>query len=795
MRNPVELKENEYLKDTTPFSLKMARFLQGPQSYVLFFVFSFCALILPGLGLLFLVLSLFSFLVFISRTFTLPMHIPFYSKLKRDSHDIDAETGKPNKPAGALFLGNTEKGNQEIWQNKTSQTEHAAHLATTGGGKTVSQTSQLLSSFIEGSGALYTDGKAQLDVPMRIIALAHRVGRGHDCLITNFLTGDESPWEKNKIKNSHSFSFLYSGSASMVSETLMGLLKVDDDMWGQRARMFLRAVGFMVVYLRDIGQINPTFKVLLDFMDLQYAMKWASDKRIPETAKGLLNAYIDNLPQLNEQDKQTAIATGQINAKVAEQHGYISMQLVPLLGTMQYEYEDIMSPATPEIDLFDVVVHNRILVNLLPALEKSSESVLSLGRILVSAVKSMMAGAMFTTLDGKIEEKLSRLPTNTDVAFPVKWDEIGYYFSEMQSVVAAQARSLNFSLLYGAQDVAAMKKEGEKVAKATEAVLANTNTWLIGKTVDANETLEIVKKRAAEGTYAEKSNADKNEGVMGGYTSKSVSYTRRDRLNIKKLSELRAGQAYIIWKSNIIKANLFYAQVPSVKVNRLAEFIPLPSIESIKVRLQIDDGIEEAFSVLADPQAIMPSLTLSEEIRRICAGTKDGKWSSINNIVKGEAQRKAEERKQREIQDIDNIERTFNGFDEPIALGSEDILPPEYLEQDTDDEDQSGDSDGGGRVAKPLEEKPIDEHKKTYKPLFETMFDYIGQSEESLIQALQGIETQQGVNSSQANQNAKESIEKIKTSFEYPKTPTPSADAEGFTQILEDVIDMMDDPS
>ena len=57
-----------------------------------------------------------------------------------------------------------------------------------------------------------------------------------------------------------------------------------------------------------------------------------------------------------------------------------------------------------EVDFWDVVINRRILVVLLPALEKSPEELSNLGKIIVASLKQMMASGLGAELEGPKKE-------------------------------------------------------------------------------------------------------------------------------------------------------------------------------------------------------------------------------------------------------------------------------------------------------------------------------------------------------------------------------------------------------
>lgn len=775
------LQEREVLRDTRPIVVRLGVALQSRRGAFVHIALCLPAFAVPGLGPLMLLFSLLALLVFVSRTIVLPMQIPKHSSIRADPRNPDPKDGKPRPPDGITFLGNSQLDDIELWTNKDVDTQHLCYLSGTGGGKTGGMTSQAFVSMIQGSGLSYTDGKAQPDVPIRIASLAHRLGRVHDILILNYVSGGRSPWQKSETKESNSFSFLHSGSASMVSEMLVSLLNVDNDMWGERSRLYMRAIGYLVTYLRDTKMARPSIKLLIDLLDLQTALKWATRSDVPEAARGMLEVYMRNLPGATESEIQQIIATGQVAEEVGKQHGFITMQLVPMLAPLLYEYGDQLSPDNaPDIDVYDVVVSNRILITLLPPLEKAPASVAALGRLIVAAVKAMMASSMYSGLEGLTELTLDRLPTNADAAYPLFWDEVGYYMVEDHAVKAAQGRSLNFSERYGAQDIAAMKRLGEKEAKATESVLANTLQKLIGPVEDANDTLRVIKERAGQGLFEEQTSLQRQEGMADSYYNTGVSIQRRDKLTMEKIADMSVGEIYVIWRGQVIKARHFFAAVDRLKVFKLNRLVPRPARVYAEESGQDNElaTLRKRLLEAARPDVRLPKPQDNEDFRKMIAAVNQGGFEATDNFLREAHQHR-----------LDEIADLFKGLEPTGFLSSEvdddeDDAPPSFAGEET-----RGGGSGGVRP-QPATETPADPIAGQYEDSFALLFDYLDSSPDELGQALESIErSQPWANPDEANARIVGNMQIIRDATAYPRKPMPNITPKGLAAVAQSAAD------
>ena len=75
----------------------------------------------------------------------------------------------------------------------------------------------------------------------------------------------------------------------------------------------------------------------------------------------------------------------------------------------------------------DVVLNRRILVVNLPALENSDDTLAALGKIVVAALRGMMAQILGARLEGDRKEIFALKPGVGDGPFEVVFDELAYY--------------------------------------------------------------------------------------------------------------------------------------------------------------------------------------------------------------------------------------------------------------------------------------------------------------------------------------------------------------------------------
>ncbi len=138
----------------------------------------------------------------------------------------------------------------------------------------------------------------------------------------------------------------------------------------------------------------------------------------------------------------------------------------------------------------DVVLNRRLLLIMLPALEKASDEIANLGKIVVATLRGMMGSTLGSEIEGTWQDVVVNRLTESPSPFIVILDEVGYYMVDGMDLMAAQARSLGFSLVFAGQDLNAMKRISEKVFGS---VLGNTRTKVLLGTEDT-ETMELASK-------------------------------------------------------------------------------------------------------------------------------------------------------------------------------------------------------------------------------------------------------------------------------------------------------------
>lgn len=283
----------------------------------------------------------------------------------------------------------------------------------------------------------------------------------------------------------------------------------------------------------------------------------------------------------------------QTRGKVLEQHGFITMQLVRATGNLTFNYGHIYNDEIGEISYRDALLNRRIMLVMLPALERSKQSMEQLGKMAVSAIKGVLATLLDTPLEGKRREIIDGRPSNAEIPYSITCDEYGYYVVPGFAVAPAQARSYGVSITFGAQDFPSLTKGNKEEGEAT---WENTNLRFCGRMTGGEES-ETYKKIAGAAGKAPVSTAqamEYNHGTsldrfkMGsGSQMEMVNRVHSDDLNQQENGEFHlivgrksemTGSTSRRGGARVVRMLSFYTgNVPQTEELRLVHYVQVKS--------------------------------------------------------------------------------------------------------------------------------------------------------------------------------------------------------------------------
>lgn len=573
------------IRDTRTFGQKAIDFFTNSAGVsIVIFSLGAGSIVLPELADLFLVVGCGMFLFSKMQHYSLPFRLPKRANAK-DYNSPAPGSNKPTQSAGIYYFGNDRKTNEELWFTNEDMRTHVLMFGSTGSGKTEGLISISFGALLQSSGFIYVDGKGDNALFSKIFSMVRYLGREDDLLLINFMTGARDIIGPQEKRLSNTLNPFARGSSSMLTQLVVSLMdsgsqgKSDADMWKGRAIAFVEALMKVLVAMRDTGNILLDANVVRNYFILERIESMVLDKvfirdgqesvsleGLPDVVLEPISNYLINLPGYNKSKK------GKQVSQVYEQHGFITMQLTRVFTSLADTYGHILRTNLPEVDLRDVVLNRRILVVLLPALEKSPDELANLGKIIIAALKTMMAAGLGDEIEGMYAKIIDRKPTNSRTPFLCILDEYGYYAVPGFAIVPAQARSLGFSVVFAGQDLPALQKASKEEAAT---IGANTNIKICMKLEDPLETWEFFMKTAGESYVTHVGGFQTDAGSLTGQymDTKSAQLEKRARVDLLDLKEQREGEAHIFFKSRIIRAKLFHANPKPVKEIRLNQFV------------------------------------------------------------------------------------------------------------------------------------------------------------------------------------------------------------------------------
>jgi len=578
-----EHKHETILRDVRPLGTRMADGLKNPSISASIFFLSAAAIYANPWALAFADVIIFFmglyFIWLLSRDRSLAFKMPISSRYKDKNNGRD---GKKGKPEGILYLGNTHKTREEVWFTNSDIRTHILYLGTTGAGKTEGLKSLVSNALSWGSGFVYIDGKADTDLWSSLSSLVRRFGRDDDLLVLNYMTGNSDANAPSNTMNPFS-----SGSASYLTNMLVSLMPEsggDNAMWKERAVSLVGSMMPVLTWKRDNQEIPMSVRTIRDYLSLNNVIKLCRDDAVPKEIRAGMNGYLDTLPGFigDAYDDEGKVKppgpdTPQYNTETAsQQHGYLAMQFTRSLQSLGDDYGYIFDTQAADVDMVDVVLNRRILVVLVPALEKSGDEIANLGKIVSASIKGMMGSTLGSTVEGSSAAVIENKPTHSSTPFMTVFDEVGYYVAEGMAVMAAQARSLGFSLVFAGQDLPALKK---RVREEANSITANCNIKLFGKLEDPTETKDFFEKTVGSAMVTEVSGFQMTGSSELGsyYDSRQAGVQLRPRANYDELRGYKEGQAIITYGDQVFDCAVFYSNPGFAKAMRVTRFMSLPA--------------------------------------------------------------------------------------------------------------------------------------------------------------------------------------------------------------------------
>jgi intracellular multiplication protein IcmO len=647
-------------RDVRPASERIAEAFGAPNA-IGYFMFSLAMMliVMPSVGLgfilanadLLLLIALLYMCWYNAQKFVLPFKLPAYANMKDPNNPIPGTNGVPGKSEGISYLGNEREpaSNKELWLTNSDVRTHAVFLGTTGTGKTEGLKSIVSNSLMWGSGFVYVDGKADTDLWANLYSLARRFGRDDDLLVLNYMTGNSDVNDYNSM-TSNTMNPFANGSASFLSNILVSLMPDaggDNAMWKERAVALMFALMPALTFQRDRQGKPLDISIVRDHIELKPIVRLSRDSTLPERIIRGLQGYLITLPGYVDEafddegnEKPPSPDAPMYDLQIArQQHGYLSMQFTRALQSLGDEYWYIFRAQLADIDLIDLVLNRRILVGLIPSLEKSGDEAANLGKIIASTLKGMMGSTLGATVEGTWEDAIESKATRAPSPYMTVFDEVGYYTAQGMAVMAAQARSLGFALIFAAQDLPAMEK---RVKQEAQSILGNCNMKIFGKLEDPLETKKFFDEHIGTAWVYESTGFTAPTNLLAGFfvnnpyidNRNTTALQEKKRTNYDWLREQREGQVIMLFNDFIVAAQIFHAEparVRALRVHRMLAVPPTMTTTAARERL-VGDLARKLEDKEWEAMRAMSPATVAPEIKQMVKGLEDGEAAKLNPI-------------------------------------------------------------------------------------------------------------------------------------------------------------------
>ncbi|MHC8403561.1 TraM recognition domain-containing protein [Pseudomonas sp. MDT1-17] len=602
-----EIDQSQLTRDTrSPWQRSMI-WLYRPANFRTFLIaFAGLQLFVPALWPVWIVVLLIMLMSFQDQEFNMPLRLPkdvggldttdFYEELveKNTLWGLIRKSKTVRRylaAGGILYLGffrtaDKEEQGRELWLNNSDARTHLFLGGTTGSGKSETLMGIGYNALCWASGFCYGDGKADSNLAFCLWSLTRRRGREDDFLALNYLTGGMDPFKimvdreegrfagKAFLSQSNSMNPFFDGSADFLLQLMASLQPKaggDGAGWQDKALNMIDAEIRTLCYKRAKGELDISIAVIRNYMALQNLVKFyieGLEGKIPELAFLPIKAYFETgLPGFNP---SLANDPSQWDPEVFNQHGYLTGQFARTLGMMMDTYGFIFEDKYPEIDMLDVLLNNRILVVMIPSLEKSASEAAALGKLYISSIRLMMAQNLGYRLEGTKAEVLDAKATNAPNPYVIISDELAYYFAAGIAVMFAQARSLGFMMVAAVQDIQGLKR-GE-ASEESASMIANTKVKWTLALEDPEDTYELIKKAGGDAYYSVLTGHESTQGMLASSydNNRTATIEKRDRVSLRELKGLDSGQGLVIFKDAVIPSASFYIPDDEKKTAKLS---------------------------------------------------------------------------------------------------------------------------------------------------------------------------------------------------------------------------------
>lgn len=551
------LDRKRLIRDVRPFPNRVAAVLRVPGVQLAgIFLPAGIMIFLPAWANPLLLLGLFFFLLRLVcvRGERLPFRMPLGLSGEDKGDPLPGRRGFA-RPSGIFFVGNALEKGAELWLKAKDALTHIMLFGTTGSGKTEALVSLSYNALVTGSGFFYIDPKAAPKLAVQAWQMARYLGRDDDFRVLNYGTSGKakgaSPRRMSNTNNPFTF-----GSAEALTQLLVSLMPTTDganSIFADKAQALISGVMYALVDLRDKGLVKLSTRTIRDSLAIENCVNLALREDLDDDARDAIRAGLKTSGWIEGKDFH-----GQ-PAAFLEQFGYAQSYFGKALSSLTDTYSHVYGAEDGEVDFADAIMQRRILVVLLPSLEKAPAELASLGKISLSAIRNACAVGLGAQIEGDAEDTLESLPTDAIGIGPYLCvvDEYAAIVTPGFEVVLTQGRGLGVAAIIASQDYAGIVEADQKGAQQ---MVANTSLKIFMKLQDAGKTWSLVRDLAGQGTVIRTTGYSASETLGGGYRdSLNTTVEKEDRVELRDLQEQIEGEAHFIFGGQIVRGDMFYA--------------------------------------------------------------------------------------------------------------------------------------------------------------------------------------------------------------------------------------------
>lgn len=533
--------------------------------------FGILGFVVPATLPVFSVLGYITLALILSNREKLPMKLPKGAKGFDYNSPYPGGRTAFRKGEGIFLLGYEDGTNEQIWASTTEILRHMLILGVTGAGKTEALLGLVANSLGIGAGAIYCDAKATVKLLWQIYALACITGRVDDFLAINYITGGLSQHrikEIGRITNSvQPFSI---GSADGILQLLTSIMPGGGGGGGNEV-FRERAIAIMAALLKAMEEYRDRYNEPISAdairlkLDIKVFYAMSQDERLSDVTKAAVTEYLKKLPGW---DDAKPLQENLEQEQVVTQFGFAQMYWTRSLAQLADSYKHIYGDNHGEIDFADVVLNRRILLVMLPALEKSQDELGQLGKLNLAALKGAMSIGLGMRVQGTKQDVLDPLPAAEEVPSIGIFDEYGYMAAPGFAVSAAQARGLGFGAIFAGQGLAGFQalNPGESGRLEVEQIIDNTRLKIAMGIEDAEKSFGLFQKIAGDMEVSKESSYEMNS-IGNAIASRKTSLQKESRINIRDVREQIEGEAHVFWMGRILRMDFFHADPKIPKKN------------------------------------------------------------------------------------------------------------------------------------------------------------------------------------------------------------------------------------